>query len=70
MARNNKTGLKRIAELERYLQNDPWPSGNPKRAQARWVVVQELAQMRGMRVQDLIKQLKKGIYSPSSGSDR
>jgi hypothetical protein len=72
MARNNKTGAKKIAkrlrELETYLRNDPWPSGNPKAATARFQVVRELAQMRGMRVQDLIKQLKTGTYSPSSDS--
>lgn len=68
MARNRKTHLKRIRELERYLEKDPWPSGNPKAATARWQVVRELAHLRGMRPQDLKKQLKKGTYSTSSES--
>lgn len=59
MARNNKTHEKRIKQIKGELQVG-WSPSNPKLATARWHLVQELAELEGVKVQEIKRRLKKG----------
>ena len=54
-----KRSAKRIGELERELLiPGSWPPSNPKAAQARWYLVQELARLKGVKIKEIKKWLE------------
>lgn len=59
MARNRKTYEKRIRQIEQQLRTG-WPVSNPKAAQARWLLIKELAQLKDVPVKDIKRALKEG----------
>lgn len=55
----SKRGAKRIQELERkLLAPGTWPPSNPKAATARWQLVVELANLKGVPVKVIKKWLE------------